>query len=186
MLFLIYDGQLSGTTIATDSLPEGFEAVEGPDLPLERVYWDGSQVQAKPTQPSSLHYWDGVSHQWQLPEPVSLAIATPSSPEDWDGLTNALRNTAVFAKVYGAATQPEASTIAALTKTLKANTAYTLLMDTLSKTHHSGDLQFAIAQLREVMATIAAIGDFTPEELAWLNQHLKSNGFEIRLEAHEA
>ncbi len=52
MFFLIKDGAIAGTsTLASANLPEGFSLVEGPDLPLFEVYWDGQLIHSKPPQP---------------------------------------------------------------------------------------------------------------------------------------
>lgn len=106
-------------------------------------------------RPSLDHVWrDG---DWRLE-------LTP----DWEGLINDLRGTEVFSRVYGAAAS-----------TIEANTAYTLLMDTLTKTHNLTDLEFAIGALRQAMT--GTVGDFTPEQIVWINGKLSDRGFVLRL-----
>lgn len=163
MYLLIQNEQIVGTTDNPRNEIAGFEIVEGPDLPIELLYFDGSRIQVKPEPPSELHFWQ--NNQWRLPEP-SVAVR-----ENWDGLVIALRGSSFWGKVYTAAG-----------RTLKANVAWTLLYGTLTKTHNLQDLNFAIVEIREAMRGITGIGDFTTEEITALNQLLDDNGFTLRLE----
>jgi hypothetical protein len=159
MHILIVDGAIAGITGQVEDLPAGFMAVEAPDLPLETLFWDGAAVQIRPEQPSPLHYWNANEQAWERP---TVAVGT-----DWQGLTNALRGSAAWGRAY-----------AASEKTLKANSAFTLLLATLTATHALEDLVWAIAKLREAMVAIAAIGDFTAEELEEIAQALQTHGFD--------
>jgi len=130
----------------------------------DRIHPDDLEIAACP---SPQHRWNGEA--WELePRP------------DWEGLMNDIRGTEVYAKVYTAANDPEANTIAALKKTIQANTAFTLLQDTF-KSQNLQDLQFAITTLRALMADISTVGDFTTEQLQWINQKLSDRGFPIQL-----
>lgn len=136
-----------------------------------------------PDQPSPAHRW--IAGEWQLPSPLP----------DWRGLFNALRATPVYGRLYSAANDAEANTIAATRKALTANNSFTLLQDTMqtmalraeaglvtaaTNAAALADLEFAIAQLRSTMATTEA-GDLSAEELAWINTQLSSNGFGLQL-----
>ncbi|PZV16126.1 MAG: hypothetical protein DCF22_06015 [Leptolyngbya sp.] len=120
-----------------------------------------------PDKPSPQHVWDGSEWQYQL-------------KPNWAGLMDSLRGSAVYAKIWTAAREPEASTVAALKKTVKANTALTLLQDSF-KSESMDDLQFAIATLREDLSAIASVGDFTSKELIWINSLLETHQFPFRL-----
>lgn len=160
--FFLQNGQIVGTTDDPNIAIAGFEIAEGVDLPVEQLYWNGSEICPKPERPSPLHVWERL--EWILPFVATL------ERENWDGLVSSLRGTAVWAKVYTAAS-----------RTLKANVSWTLLYGTLTRTHNLQDLQFAIAEIREAMAGISAIGDFTSEEIEQINQILMLNGFELEL-----
>lgn len=118
-------------------------------------------------RPSPQHVWIGSDWQLQL-------------KPDWAGLMNSLRGSAVYIKIWIAAREAEATTIAALKKTVKTNTSLTLLQDSF-KTESLDDLQFAIATLREDLSAIASIGDFNAEELDWINSLLETHQFPFRL-----
>jgi hypothetical protein len=166
MLFLIKDGALVGTsTEFTDSLPEGFSLIEGPDLPLFEVYWDGHTVSAKPPQPTPEHYWDSEINTWVAPVPIIIPQI-----QDWDKLISLLDNSPEWGKVYTAAE-----------KTLKANAAFTTLLTTLTNFRKVETLEFAIAKLRGSLIGISGVGDFTTEEIASINQKLTDCGFDLQL-----
>jgi len=163
----IYDGQVAGEcaeNVALESYPSGFTLVEAPDgmdAILTDLYWDGTNVIEKPSQPSPEHYWNAQSNEWELPIiPTQLAIA------NWQGLTSQLRGSAAWGHAYLSSE-----------KTLKANSAFTLLLATLTSTHAIEDLVWALARLREAMQAIAT-GDFTTEELESIGQILDANGFD--------
>lgn len=118
-------------------------------------------------RPSPAHIWDG--EQWQI-----------QLKPDWVGLMGSLRGSAVYTKIWVAARESEANTVAALKKTVKANTALTLLQDSF-KSESLQDLEFAIATLREDLSAISTAGDFSAEELAWINRLLETYQFPFRL-----
>jgi hypothetical protein len=130
----------------------------------DRVSLDDPEISDRP---SSQHIWN--VDQWQL-----------QLKPDWTGLMDDLRGSAVYTKIWIAAREAEAGTIAALKKTVKANTALTLLQDSF-KTENLDDLQFAIATLRDDLSAISLIGDFNSEELDWINGLLESHQFPFRL-----
>ncbi len=149
--------------------PSGFvgrAVLEGADLPIAALYFDGSAILPKPDRPSDLYEWDRQTHEWVAPQQP-----LPFTPQqNWEELLAQLRGSAFFAKCFNAAE-----------RTLKANAAWTLLYGTLTRTHNLEDLQFSLYKMREALSGIAAIGDFTPEEVEALNQMLEQTGFELRL-----
>lgn len=118
-------------------------------------------------RPSSQHIW--IGDQWQL-----------QLRPDWAGLMDSLRGSAVYTKIWIAAREAEAGTVAALKKTVKANTALTLLQDSF-KTENLQDLEFSIATLREDLSAIGSVGDFNSEEMDWINGLLETHQFPFRL-----
>lgn len=166
MRFLISDNQIVSAHPTGDlGEPAGMFWVDGPDLQLDQVYWDGVSVQPRPTSPEPSAYWNPSLNQWILPQ--SQAVIEVNN---WDKLLKKLRSTPIWAKTY------EAST-----KTIKANSAFTVLYGTLTSAHDEADLVWSFAQMREAMAGIAAIGDYTAEEIAQINQWLSDSGFELQL-----
>ena len=132
MLILIFEGQIAGQTNTADNLASGFTAIEYlGNEPIENLYFDGKQIQAKGERPSNRHYWaDG---QWI--EPPENIIPTH---EDWAGLVADLRECGLLAKVYAAAK-----------KTNKAGTSWTMLLAALtSPLLIVEDLAFALTDFR--------------------------------------
>lgn len=117
--------------------------------------------------PSSQHTWDGSG--W-------IVDLKP----DWVALTNDFAGSAVFAKIWVAADGTDATTIAALKKAMNAGKAFALIQTSL-QTQRLPDLEFAIASLRQNLSEIASIGDFTAEELDWINGLLETHQFPFRL-----
>lgn len=74
MLVLIYDSQIAGVTEHPENQPFGFSVAEAPDLPLERLYWDGQSVEVKPEQPSPAHFWDILTQSWVSPNAPPLPL----------------------------------------------------------------------------------------------------------------
>ena len=131
-MILIFDGQIAGQTGTAENLPSGFVAVpyDG-DEPIENLWWDGKKIRVKPERPSDRHYWAGTD--WaEMPENIIPAY------EDWAGLVADLRESGLLGKVYSAAK-----------KTVKASTAWTMLMAALtSPLMVVEDLAFAIGDFR--------------------------------------
>jgi hypothetical protein len=152
----------SETWIEPELCPSGFTLVEGLDLPISSLFWNGTAIVQKPEQPSPEHFWNHESNAWEI-----VVIPIPEPLPDWQGLTSQLRGSAAWGRAY-----------ASSEKTLKANSAFTLLLTTLTSTHAVEDLVWAIARLREAMQAIAAIGDFSPEELEFLRSALDANHFD--------
>jgi hypothetical protein len=163
--FWINNEEIAGyseTWVEPELYPSGFALVEGLDLPIGRLFWNGAAIVQKPEQPSPEHFWNHESNAWEI-----VVIPIPEPLPDWQGLTSQLRGSAAWGRAY---TSSE--------RTLKANSAFTLLLTTLTSTHAVEDLVWAIAKLREAMVAIAAIGDFTTEELAGIAQALQTHGFD--------
>lgn len=166
-MFLIYEGAIAGTTDQAEDLPEGYSAHPGPDAPIEEVYWDGADVILKPEKPSAIAFWNIETLSWTEPE----AFVIPNLQSlDWDKLIAALDSSPEWERAYTASE-----------RTLKANTAFTTLMSALTSIRKVETLQFALSKLREAMSGISGLGDFTPEEIASINQKLEAAGFELRL-----
>lgn len=167
--FLIENGQVIGLIDDPTALP-GRDIRPGPDgLLTYQVYINAKgEILAKPEQPSPMHVWDESAKIWVELSPPSMEIAPIF--QNWDGLLTELRGSAFFAKCFGAAE-----------RTLKANAAWTLLYGTLTRTHHLEDLMFSLFKMREAMSGIAAIGDFTDEEIEQVNKILTESGFELQL-----
>lgn len=179
MFFLVQDGAIAGDAIAEIEIP-GFDCIEVESgWSKEDCYVDEGEIKRKPERPSPEHFWK--DNGWNLPEKVEVPVL-PDAPitESWGGLESALRGSTIYAKIYFAISEPEAATVAGLTKMMKANAAYTLLLNTITTTHAQPDFEFAIAQLREAMKTMK-MGDFAAEEIEWLNSTLKANNFTLQL-----
>ena len=103
MIYLISDSQIAGKITMQDGseekleqeekreerlhamTPPGFSPIEGPDAPLDAIYFDGDRIQFKPEKPGDSYGWDAQSHQW-----VNFAEqpAVNDGP-DWNGLDQA-------------------------------------------------------------------------------------------------
>lgn len=164
---------LTDEPLPETAIPTGFLQVETAfSLPIAQLYWDGETVLVKPDRPSPNHYWDETTKEWIAP-----FVPEPTIAPNWLGLVAALRNSAIWAKVFDAAS-----------RTLKAQNAFTLLYGTLITVHNLDDLRLAIYLVREAMRGISAIGDFSADELAWIGDRLSENGFnpgEFDLAPHE-
>ncbi len=169
MHFWINENIISGYSdilIPESDRPLGFNLVEGPEQPISELYFDGENVVKKPDKPGDNFFWSEEFCQWQ--EIPSVEFFQGS---DWDKLLQTLQSSAEWAKAYSASE-----------RTLKANTAYTTLLVVLTNTHQVDSLEWAIAKLREAMASISGIGDFTSLEIEAINQKLASAGFSLILE----
>jgi len=70
--FWIVDGAIGGsseTPLNANQYPPGFmlRKMEGADLPLDQLYWNGFTIVQKPSQPSIEHQWDAQSYKWAVP-----------------------------------------------------------------------------------------------------------------------
>lgn len=84
--YWIYQGQIAGISdpMPPEQWPTGFTQSDGPDAPLELLYWDAEEgrVLFKPAQPGPDYTWnDGA---WQPPP------APPDPDPDWQGFNDAL------------------------------------------------------------------------------------------------
>lgn len=154
MFLLIFDSKICGRSDSADNLPEGWAAIE----------YDGT------LPPESLELVDGEIREKQPPEPVPFAMPDSIGP-NWDALLSGLEETPMWARVFGAAE-----------RTIKANAAFTLLLNTLTITRKAPTLAFAIAKMREALQGIEKIGDFDETEIASLNELLETTGFDLKLE----
>lgn len=162
MLYYVSENQVVGANADPNSIPNGWTVAEGADdLSPEQCYFDGEMVRQKPDRPSPEHFWSEQEKAWVAP-----VIPEPTIVLNWTGLVAGLRGSMVWGKVF------EAST-----RTLKAQSAFTLLYGTLTAVHNLDDLRLAIALIREAMRGIGAIGDFTADELAWIGDRLEECNF---------
>lgn len=165
MLILVQDGQICGTAKDLSGVPSNMQAIEySGEHSIESLYVNDGQLQLKPARPSETSVWQGS--QWREPTP----FVVPTFGPDWQGLFQALHHTPMWERAY------EASG-----RTLKANRAFTLLLNTLTVSRSLDVLVFAIADLRDAMAGISAIGDFSAEELGQIDQMLATHGFDLRV-----
>ena len=168
-MYLVFDNEIAGVANTSEGLPFGFKAVDGPDAPLENLYWDGKAIALKPPKPNAAAYWDARTKTWKTPPVANIPSLAPGSP-DWNKLIESLENSPEWGRTY-----------AASERTLKANTAYTTLMTVLGSLRKVETLQFALAKLREAMEGISGLGDFTPSEVQSINQKLKAAGFGFQI-----
>jgi hypothetical protein len=150
----------SGANVPESQWPANYQLAEGPDHPYEELYWTGEAVAIRPPKP------DG-NYVWSLTEWVEVIIPTPEPTPNWLGLESALRNSAAWAHAYDQAEE-----------TVKANAAFTLLLNSLTSTHNEDDLRFAWLRLRELMQTQASLTDFSAEQLEFVTEALSDNGFD--------
>ncbi|BAZ39387.1 hypothetical protein NIES4101_53400 [Calothrix sp. NIES-4101] len=163
------NGNIAGYSDAfmpDDSRPQGFDLVEGPDLPIADLYFDGENVVEKPEKPGDRFFWNEKTKQWE-----EIPSAELFQGSNWDRLLLSLQSSPEWAKAY-----------AASERTLKANSAYTTLLVTLTNIRDISTLEWAIAKLREAMTAISGIGDFTAEEIEEINLKLADAGFSLALE----
>ena len=154
MFLLIADGEICGRSDSPDNLPEGWKAIA----------YDGGR------SPESLELVDGEIREKQPPEIVPFVVPETIGP-NWDALYAGLEGTPMWARVFSAAG-----------RTLRANAAFTLLLNTITTARRIATLEFAIAEMRDALLGIAAIGDFDATEIASLNELLEATGFNLRLE----
>jgi len=167
MQFLILEQQVAGAAeqYPDSAVPNGGKIVDGPDLPIGQVYWDGRKVKKLPKAPSANHFWDVLSREWKEVAPLADSL---SELPDWQGLADALRGSEVWAAWFEAAAS-----------NLRANAAATLLLASLLNTKNAGDLHFALEQLDKAMTEDDAVVALTKKQQAWLGDRLA----EFRLEA---
>ncbi|MBW4670423.1 MAG: hypothetical protein KME60_24160 [Cyanomargarita calcarea GSE-NOS-MK-12-04C] len=170
MIFFICNDEIAGITDSCleAGLPSGYKCIEGPNLLVHEVYWDGENVLPRPEQPSNEHYWDSTTNAWEATKPAVVPLI--NLEENWDKLISLLQSSPEWAHAYTAAE-----------RTLKANTAFTTLLSSLTTLRKVETLQFALAKLREAMSSISGLGDFSAEEIASINQKLTDSGFDFQL-----
>jgi hypothetical protein len=130
MFLLISDGQICGRTNSPDGLPFGLEAIE----------YDGG------LEPSALELVDGKICEKKPASVVPIEmVEVPASP--WVQLRQKVQNTPIW----------EASFQASY-KSLKAQSAWTLMLNSIDSSHNLSDFSFAVCALLE-----AAPEKFTDE-----------------------
>ncbi|HEY9737991.1 MAG TPA: hypothetical protein V6D06_16985 [Trichocoleus sp.] len=90
MFYWINEGRVSGYSdnqIPPGDWPEKFRLVEGPDLPISSLYWDGQSVKEIPPTPGPDHFWNGL--EWEQTPPA----AEPEPVADWRTFSDALGET---------------------------------------------------------------------------------------------
>lgn len=88
MFYLVYEGQIAGTTDFPEFLPGGFTAIEAEAYPIDSVYFDSEteEILRKPEPPSPEAYW--LVDRWELP-PVYEAPPEPPKLTDDNFLATA-------------------------------------------------------------------------------------------------
>lgn len=155
MFLLTFKGEICGRSDSPDNLPAGWKAIE----------YDGA------LSPESLELIDGEIREKQPPEPTPFVLPEMPIGPNWQALHDALENTPMWARVFGAAG-----------RTIKANAAFTLLLNTITVTRKLPTLEYAIAEMRDALRGIEKIGDFDEAEIASLNELLETTGFDLKLE----
>lgn len=135
---------------------ESFHIVTTP-IPTDQTFW----------HPRWTGTWDGkkwVSGEWVEGHEKPDIDPPPSAP-DWVGLLSEVRGTPIFAKVY-----------AASKLSLPIQSAYTLLLSTLTSTEpHINDLAFALQDLKANMLNLNA------DDIKFINQTLAKYHFPISI-----
>ncbi len=94
MLFWIYEGKISGySDVSVEFAPQGFSLVEGPDLPISDLYFDG-KIKVKPAPPSSTAQWDDSSFSW-----VEMPAQNFTVKNRWTSFLLAIIKTAAYEKI---------------------------------------------------------------------------------------
>jgi hypothetical protein len=159
------DGAIAGTSDTPDGLPDDLSAIESDlQLPSSMVAFVDGAIVPRPEPPSPEHRWN--NKEWIAP-PTIEAVAG----HNWAGLEAALEGSSAWDKAYRASG-----------KTVRAGAAFNLLLNTLTIGHRVPRLEFAISELRAAMESAASIDPFTAEDIAFINQCLGDNGFDLVLE----
>lgn len=118
MYYWIVENQLAGsadTALPSGQWPSGFTLVEGPDAPINSLYWDAvsEQVTAIPPQPETAGQWAWIGKEWidVTPQPVA-------SQTNWDGFALWAMADADLAAVFATAQASAPLAASALTTTL--------------------------------------------------------------------
>ncbi len=167
-LYFLIDPATKSIAGSTDQrTPVGnLELYPGPNLPIDQLYFDGIEVKQKPQQPSPSHYWNLEAQQWVLP-----VAAVPAPPLRWDTLLRDLEAiTSAWNKVVSASEE-----------SLKANTAFTMLMSVILSLKDASRLESGFERLR-VALTETPAGDFTKAEIVEINKALAKNNFTLELQ----
>lgn len=166
MFYLLDENSIIiGVSDLLSNCPSQFMVFESElNLHIESVYFDGKDIIPKPPKPQGAT-WDSNNNNWVV-FPLKKVIVY----QDWDKLISLLQNSPEWGRAYTASE-----------RTLKANTAFTTLLTTLTTLKKTETLEFALAKLRESMSAISGLGDFSAEEIASINQKLIECGFELQL-----
>ncbi len=163
MYFLVnQQAEVVGTSDFYAEEIAGFAVHEGPNLPVDQVYFDGQAIAIKPAQPSPLFLWSG--QEWILP-PQPEVVVEP----DWAELLEYLQASDIGAKAYEAACLTNA-----------ANAAWTVLQTILTRTQKTERFAFFLSELLSEIEAIAAQGyleNFTPEQKAVFRRKLAELNF---------
>lgn len=163
MQFLILERQIaaSAESYPEAAVPNGGKVVEGPNLPVEQLYWDGEAIKKRPKRPSDYHAWNPLENKWE--QPATLADSLAELP-NWQGFLDELRGSDVWAKWFEAAAV-----------NLRANTAATLLLGCLTGTRNLADLDYALQQLEQAMDDDDAVEALSPTEKGWVTRWRKEH-----------
>lgn len=150
--YLVQNGEISGQCDSDDiQLPGETWSIVSSDenIPITEAVLEDGVVVRRPF----------------ISEPVYM---TPvSAALNWSYLESELRNSSAWAKAYAQAE-----------KSVKANTAFTLILTTVSITHNLDDLRFGWDRLRTTMQSQSSLEDFDAVELHFVRETLEECGFD--------
>lgn len=156
--FYVKDGSIVGLGDSED-MPDGFDLVPnefGQVNPHDYFYADG-QIEKKPDRPSLDAAWN--NGEWSVPEPIDVGAIVALNP--WRSLLDKLRGSDVWEAAFTASF-----------KSLRAQSAWTLLYGTITSTNNIQDLAFAVSALIDAAPT------FFPAEI---KQQFKAMLSEVHL-----
>lgn len=138
--FYVKAGEIVGAGDIGENLPDDVGAIAnsfGPGIDPNDYYVSDGSIQPKPDRPSPYHVW--IEGGWTLPEVGDLsAIVNP-----WDSLVNRVRGSEVWDAAFTASF-----------KSLRAQSAWSVLLSSLTSTHNIDDLAFGLNALIEAAPTL--------------------------------
>lgn len=87
--WIVFDEEILGSSDSESPiLPDGYELIEGPDLPREHLYFSAGEILEKPPQPAPNAVWD--EDHWVMPTPPP-----PMPKNDWEAFYQGISGTEV-------------------------------------------------------------------------------------------
>jgi len=171
MYYLIQNNKIVGSSLVPfNKIPHSFSIVEGPDVSVDEVYFNGIEVVAKPSKPqeenSEVSYnWDESANQWVQDIPPSIQQTT-----NWDAFTEELNQTPIWEKVWELSGRNS-----------KGSSALNMLLRALDVTKKESHLEFAINNLRTLLVATSGFEDLTELEISFINEKLAKYNFNLRI-----